>query len=56
MSTADINYLEMHLESPKSDFQKLVPLKKTPSVFKQRQSLKQRINTINRWIKELKDA
>lgn len=54
MSQADIDFLEVKLNKYKIDFQKLVPLKKTPDVYRRRQSLKNQIATLNRWIIELK--
>ncbi len=53
MSQADIDFITQKRDSLRQQFQAMVPLKKTNEVFKTRQQLKQRIKTLNSWIKEL---
>lgn len=55
MSEADIALCSQRLKKCKAEFETLVPLKKTPEVFKRRQQLKGQITTLNRWIKELNE-
>ncbi|MHC1707484.1 MAG: hypothetical protein AB9842_08180 [Bacteroidales bacterium] len=53
MSQGDIEYVTQRRDQVEKEFHSLVPLKKTPQVFLQRQQLKGRLTTLNRWIKEL---
>ena len=55
MSKADIALCEDRLKRYKVEFKSLVPLKKTKEVFARRQQLKDQMNTMKRWIKELRE-
>jgi hypothetical protein len=56
MSKADVYIVTTKREALKNEFQALVPVKKTPEVFAQRQALKARITRLSRWLKELETA